>query len=244
MRMRFEAEKLMPRSEQMSVPLLRLLAATNDVILLQKLVIISRARSERANEYEKDVLNGELGYFVQMLCGHLYEAGIAFRALDAAYGDQIDKLMATDTAARHAFQALRDVYQDRSDTGFDRGVLGPIRNLAGFHYKEQTFSEGLEALRGRGEIVLSEHIGFTRYVITDDIMTRKAWESLGGTDEYREAVGKAFALADELAIAVTHLLKHRLDIGGVRVEETHGTIPIPPEILETRQNIDAERKML
>ncbi len=241
-RLQFETERLLPKADSMSIPLLRLLAATNDVILLQKLVILARARSEAAGEFEKDVLNGELGYFIRTLCGHLYEVGNAFRGLEAACKDRIDKLMAADAEAREPFEILRKLYHDRSDTGFDRGVLGPIRNLTGFHYKDRTFAEGLEALRAKGEIILSEHIGFTRYALTDEMLTKKTWDLLGGAQKYKEALGKAFELADALAIAVTHLLKYRLDEGKVPVQETYGTLPIPPEIIRTKQQIEAERK--
>lgn len=241
-RLQFETERLLPKADPMSIPLLRLLAATNDVILLQKLVIIARARSDAAGEFEKDVLNGELGYFIRTLCGHLYEAGNAFRGLDVACKGQIDKLMAADAEAREAFEILRKVYHDRSDTAFDRGVLGPIRNLTGFHYKDQTFAEGREALKATGAIILSEHIGFTRYVLADEMLTKKTWDLLGGAQNYKEALRKAFELADALAIAVTHLLKYRLDAAKVPVQETYGTLPIPPEIIRTKQQIEAERK--
>lgn len=240
-RLQFETEKLLSAKEPMAVALTRLMTATNDVILLQKLVLLTQARSEGANEFEKDILNGELGYFVRMLCGHLYEAGIAFRNLEATSRDRIDKIIGADVEARTAFKLLRKVFGDDSEDGFYKVVLGPIRNLAGFHYKEKTVLEGLEALRTRGEFIISEHIGFTRYVLTDEIMTKKAWEVLGGKSKYAESVRVAFELADELAIAVTHLLKDLLDNQKVESRETIGTLPIPEEISRIRAKIKESR---
>lgn len=240
-RLQFDTVLLLPKADLISVPLLRLLAATNDVILMQKHVIIAHSRSETAEELQKDVLNGELGYFIRTLCGHLYEAGTAFRALENVCKDQINRIMTANAKALEVFGTLREVYQDNSDAGFDHGVLRSIRNLTVFHYKDQTFAEGLDALKGNGEIILSEHIGFTRYVLTDEMLTKKVWDLLGGAEKYKEALKKAFDLADALAIAVTHILWDRLETSNVPVRETRGKLPIPPEIIRTRQRIETER---
>ena len=241
-RWRFDTGQLLPTNDSASIPLLRLLAATNDVMLLQKLVVIARDRADAANDFQKDILSGELGYFIRMLCGHLYEAGIAYRAIETHLRDQIDQLVGASAAARQAFGMLRKIYHDQSDGGFEKAVLGPIRNLAGFHYKEKSFLEGLAALKAPGELILSEHIGFTRYVLADDVLTAKTWEIMGGFGKYKETVATAFLLADELAIAVTHLLKYRLDREKIQLTESYGSVPIPHEILRTRDKIEADRE--
>lgn len=241
LRLEFETEKLLPVADAMSVSLARLMAATNDVILLQKLVIISRHRADAANEFERSFLNGELGYFVRMLCGHLFEGGIVFRAWDEACRDRINKIIAGDDEAKKAFDFLRGVYGDPSGDSFNKAVLGRIRNLAGFHYKEQTFKEGLEGLKARGELLISGHIGFNRYVLTDEIMTKKVFDIVGGKSRLNASIGKAFELADALAIAVTHLLRGRLDTDKIPTRETLGDITIPPEVLATREEIKKGR---
>ena len=72
-------------------------------------------------------------------------------------------------------------------------------------------------------------------------MTRKVLECIGGEAKFREAIGKSFELADTLAIAATHLLKHRLDEEKIPTTEQVGEVPIPEEISRTRRKIEAER---
>src|SRR5262249_44479552 len=93
-RWKFETGRLFPTNDPASVPFLRLLAATNDVMLLKRLTSIAREQVDSANDFQRELLNGELGYFVRMLCGHLYEAGIAFRAFETHIREQIDRLVA------------------------------------------------------------------------------------------------------------------------------------------------------
>src|SRR5262249_7457038 len=66
-----------PRDDPVPIPLLRLMAAANDARHVQKLMIAAMDE-EPANRGESLIQNGERGYLYRMLCGHLYEAGIAF----------------------------------------------------------------------------------------------------------------------------------------------------------------------
>jgi len=60
-----------PSTDGFAVALSRLLAATINVILLQKLAIISRSQAGAAAGPDELILNNETGYFVRMLFGHL-----------------------------------------------------------------------------------------------------------------------------------------------------------------------------
>ena len=173
------------------------MAATNDVILLQKLTIISRAQVGAATGPRKHILNNETGYFVRMLLGHLYEAGISLRRLDENHQARVDAIVTSDGQAKDALSFLRKVYGDVSDSGFYKAVFGCVRNLAGFHYKEATFTQGLGALKEADTtIVISEHIGFSRYVVSDVIMTAKVLQCVYGEAQFQKAVGTAYELAD------------------------------------------------
>ena len=55
--------------------------------------------------------------------------------------------------------------------------------------------------------MISEHIGFNRYVVSDVIMTAKVLECVGGEAQFQAVIAQAYELADALAIGVTHLLK-------------------------------------
>ena len=86
--MSFQLGPALPSGDKFAVALCRLMTATNDVILLQKLTIIARAQADALAGPDKMIVNNETGYFVRMLFGHLYEAGIAFRELDAKCSDR------------------------------------------------------------------------------------------------------------------------------------------------------------
>jgi len=239
----FTTGTVFPSTDGFAVALSRLLAATNDVILLQKLTIISRAQAGAATGPDKRILNNETGYFVRMLFGHLYEAGISFRGLDENHQARIDAIVTSDDQAKEALSFLRKVYGDVSDSGFYKTVLGCVRNLAGFHYKEATFIQGLEALKeADSTIVISEHIGFSRYVVSDVIMTAKVIECVGGEEQFQRAVGIAHELADALAIGVTHLLGDLLADQKIATRQERGEVHIPPDIAMTKRRLDHERR--
>ena len=231
-----------PSTDSFAVALSRLLASTNDVILLQKLTIISRAKADTAIGPDKLIVNNETGYFVRMLLGHLYEAGIAFRGLDENHRSRVDEIVKGDLQAKESLSLLRKVYGDVSESGFYKAILGCVRNLAGFHYKEATFTQGLETLKeAAATIVISEHIGSNRYVLSDVIMTAKVIDCIGGEAKFPKAIADAYELADALAIGVTHLLKDLLADQKIVTTEELGEVEIHPDIAATRRRLASEK---
>lgn len=239
-RLRFNPQEAFPPEDPMSLPLLRLMAATNDALLHQKHAIINRERAETAGDLDKAILNGDLGYHVRMLCGHLFEAGRAFRSLYDAVSD----LLKGDAEAEQALALLQEIYGDTSEASFYATVLGRIRNLAAFHYKEEQFKDGVVAFGDApADIVISPHRGIGRYVITDQILSRSVWEFAGGTqDKFSEMVSKAITLADALGVVVSHLLIHLFDSRHVKFEQQHGKLMIEAEIWRMKKKVDDERQ--
>ncbi len=243
-RLRFNPLEAFPPGDSMSLPLLRLMAATNDALLHQKHTIINRERAETAGELGKGVLNGDLGYHVRMLCGHLFEAGRAFRGLADAMGDRITDFLKGDAEAEQALALLRKIYGDPSEGSFYTAVLGRIRNLAAFHYKEEQFKDGVVAFGNTpADIIISPHRGIGRYVITDQILSRSVWECAGGTQEkFSEMVAKAITLTDALGVVVSHLLIHLFESRHVRFEQQDGTLVVEPEIWRMKKKVEEERR--
>ena len=87
---RFKREELFPSSNEFSVQLLRLMAATNDVRHLQKLVLTLFDKEEPTTQSETIIREGELGYFLRLFCAHLSEVGNALRCLDSICKRQVD----------------------------------------------------------------------------------------------------------------------------------------------------------
>lgn len=94
LRVTLKLREFFPPGDPLSVPLLTLMAATNDARQLQRLLIVARPAAEGASEANRSILNGEIGYLFRVLAGHLYEAGLMFRKLDELAGADADRLLA------------------------------------------------------------------------------------------------------------------------------------------------------
>lgn len=213
--LRLKTTAALPPSDPLSVPLLRLMAATNDVRQLQKLVLVTRDPNDPASPKPPQaayfVQSGELLYFIRLLFGHLYEAGIIFRGIDQDHAATVTKLVAATKRGKQALLQVREVFGDTSNAGFYKAVLGPVRTLAAFHYKDATFREGLQKLVKDTKdtaLVLAEWAGFSRYAITDLVLEGRVVEAAGGTREALDAaLGRAIALADALDTVVGELAR-------------------------------------
>lgn len=206
-RLRLKTQAAFPVSDDLSIPLLRLMAATNDTRQLQKLVLSTRdpARPPQGRS-EALVQNGELLYYVRLFFGHLYEAGKAFRELDDRHRARVDVMLASDTRSQAALATLRAVFWDRTPQGFDNGVLAPIRNLSAF-YKDDTFRNGVATLQEDTELVVAEWVGFSRHAITDAILERRVIQAAGATPAAFDAsLRRALELAEALETTVQALV--------------------------------------
>src|SRR5262249_31547943 len=104
---KFKREQLFPISDDLSIPLLRLMAATNDVRHLQKLVLTLFDKEEPTTQTEAAIREGELGYLLRMFCGHLSEAGNVFRCLDSTCKKQVDAVLMNDPEGLELIKQLR-----------------------------------------------------------------------------------------------------------------------------------------
>jgi hypothetical protein len=202
----FKLSEVFPISSPLSVPLLRLMAATNDVRQLQKLVL-AYATENPANEVESLVHEGENVYLIRMFCGHLYEAGNALRHLDRQCKKQVDELIKDDPEGVKLIKNLRAVYSDMSDSGLWK-ALDKMRNRVSFHYPETAFAESLkEHHADEAKIALVDFSGMGRYSATDTVLKTIAIRALGGSMEhFQRKIGEAISLAGLLAQTVDCLV--------------------------------------
>src|SRR2546428_11920505 len=77
----FRLRKAFPVNDPLWVPLLRLMAATNDARHMVRLLTALHDGIEALNDTEKLLRAAEFASLVRMLCGHLHEAGIAIRGI-------------------------------------------------------------------------------------------------------------------------------------------------------------------
>jgi transcriptional regulator with XRE-family HTH domain len=239
-RVEFRVKRLFPLDKKMSVPLLRLMAATNDSRHLLRLMMMAHD-VDVSNEAERLNADGEVKYLFRMLCGHLHEAGLAFRSLDASLRDDLDAQLAKAPEGLAALQTLRRVYGDQDPTGFRLKVLGPIRTLGAFHYKDKVFEDSLVALADRPQtLIVSPHaLGLSRYCVTDAVASRLIGELAGGTQEaFERVLQESVSLASALGLLVDHLLVKLLaaDPSAIQARYQHG-IRIPEALVRMREQV-------
>lgn len=101
---KFKIEDVLRPDDPMTVPLLRLMIATDDLRHLQKLLVIAREVDEAPTESDRLIHNGEIGHLFRLLCGHLYEAATPFRAVDQAARGRLDEAVGDDPEARRRWR--------------------------------------------------------------------------------------------------------------------------------------------
>jgi hypothetical protein len=104
---RFKVAKLLPPEDPMTVPLLRLMMAVDDVRRAQIDFIETNVRLGRAPKLEKYLFLGDLLYAVRRLCSHVHEAGAALRSLDTLAKKRVDEALANKAEVLAALRDLR-----------------------------------------------------------------------------------------------------------------------------------------
>jgi hypothetical protein len=131
----------------MTVPLLRLMIAVDDLRHLQKLLILTRDHDGAAGT-ESDTLihNGELGHLFRLLCGHLYEAAIPFRGVDRTCRGRLDAAVEKDADSRDALAAIRAAYEPGRTDGLRHSFLYLIRKKLRFTTKIKSCERRLRSI--------------------------------------------------------------------------------------------------
>ena len=234
--------KLFPPDDPVSIPLLRLMAAANDARHVQKLMIAAMD-DVPSNRGESLIQNGERGYLYRMLCGHLYEAGIAFRDLDTKGAARLDQWLAGEPEGLAALAHLRAVYLDASEEGFYKRVLNRIRTHGAFHYKDERFGEALTAHDAVAPIVVAQSVGMSRYSITDNFAVLLVAGAVGATEEgFKNGLADALGVSTALGGMLDFVLLARLQENADAIEKTK-TVPIriPAAVHRVRQREEQRR---
>ena len=154
--------------------------------------------------------------------------------------------MGTGKEAVEALPLVRKEFGDTDEAGFYKSVLGKVRNLAAFHYKEETFRQGLEKLAANAaeaSLVIAESAGFNRYSIADAVLDGRVVEAAGGTPNgVDDALGRAVDLSRALDRVVS-------DLGSALIQSRPGavevgpeeSIAIPPALNDARARLDGKK---
>lgn len=257
-RVRFGLRLLFPLNEDFSIPLVRLMLATDDVRHLLKLLVGTRDDGPEASASDRAIREGELGHFFRLMCGHLHEAMDAFAVLDKKCAALLDRAAnearGPDDAvervrARNALAKVRSSYRSILSTNGRRSFISVVRNFVGFHYNPQKLRRTLDkhdrAGHLEGMLVLS-FSGLGRYTVTDRLTTFLIADEIGGDigefqQKYMREIGEVIevggALRDVVDYLIAHLLGEHLD----EIEQHDELITIDPALARAKEQRDRER---
>jgi hypothetical protein len=244
-RLGFLVQEVFPPDDPGSIPLLQLVSASNDALFMQRLIVQRQAWVSEPGEFDRIVVQGEIGYLFRMLCGHLYEAGrILQRWLEEGGGEAEMALLEHGGAedGRAAQASLLSIYGDRSASGFFEAVLGVVRQASGAHYDERAFARAMEDGPRHGQVVLSRYAGLNRFTVADLIVDQVSLKVAGGDPEVLERqCREAMALARSLGAVVTRLILKRLERCETTSRTEHGQLRVPVALLRAHREGDAMR---
>jgi hypothetical protein len=216
------------------------MTATNDTRLMERQLLTTMfpVRPPR-NRVEQLVQIGESFYYGRMFLGHLYEAGLAFKSLDSSAKTWVTNVTRPVAKAQAALEHLRATFGGKKDEGFF-GLLGKIRNLAAFHYKDAPFRLALGSIGGTS-LIVAELPGFSRYAVTDalvEVPIKTAAKNMGF--EWDEATDRAVDLGWHLELVVWRLVPAYLsERPGTWSLDVVAKLPVPPAL---RQRALAKRR--
>jgi len=236
----------------LSVPLLRLMMAANDVRHVQKLSLLAIERIDQGTAFDRIVLNGEMLHLHRLLCGHLFEAGIAFRDIDTDHPELADSAV-RGTEHESTLRHLREAYASDPPGAFHFSFLKQVRDQFGFHYKAEKIQSKLQDFVSRsdmdGTVIGAEFGGLTRYVIADHLLIGMLQDILDSElpdlhTAFEKIMGKTLSLAGDLADVVDLMLLPLLEEdSSAIIKQESGTVSVQPELLAAKQKVDKQRAL-
>lgn len=234
----FPLETLFSEDDKFSVSLLRLMLAADDANHITRLLLVALDDRGIETEFDKLITNGETLHLFRLLCGHLYEAGIAFDSIEQSKSGQLlDEAVQGNTELEFDLKTIREAYRRQPDGAFHAVFLKPIRNEFGFHYKEESLKVALgKHLRGKdlvGTMVSTPYLGLGRYTICDHLVTSAIQDVLGVEwNDFRtafdDAMGRVQGLSGALVKVVNQLLTHIFSQReGAIISNEVGTVSVP-----------------
>lgn len=242
---RFRMADLLPTADPLSVPLLRLMAAANDARQAMKQIIrAERGGRKPGHKAETAVQRGQRMYLEKVLCGHVEEALGAFAALwnHPRTRRRLRKVIVLHRGGREALDLLtREIGEHGA---YRERFLRPVRNDWAFHYRDSVYRTALAKARKTGEVLVAQGRGFSRYLVTDDLIEVAMHQAAGGTEEnYDEAIRIAIQLGDAIGKVVDGLLLGLLDKPELQMSHRTYVVALERALARGQREAAARRRM-
>jgi len=231
----FKPERVFPPTDKITLPLLRLMMATDDVRQASLLVSTAHQQIDQTTGIQATFHGAQLWYAFKLLCSHLKEGGNAIGSLTSTVSDRrLEDLLRGRPAALDALARLRTAFGKDS-------FITRVRDSIGFHYREgdikRVFERDLASGRIDAAVVACEVGVLSRFTITDVLAVHLVDDAAGadptsGDEEFLKHAGEVTALAEDLSTFVGHLVDALLKQHGVSV--TLDQIEVPPLLRAAR----------
>lgn len=244
---RFRLAQVLPPNDPMTVPVLRLLMAVDDVRRTQIQLLEAHERLDVVPAPEKYRALGDWLYFMRLLFSHLHEAGIAVRCLDTNAKKRVDAALASNGEALAAARAVRKFF---NAADYDKSLVARVRNAIGSHYDDAEITALVKAEVTDDALLESTAAEVGGLARMADPLVRAIMNTLNGGDfmtqeEHSLQVAKALDIAGHLTTFVDHLfdalMKQHPD---AVVEQREALLEIPPLVQRAREAVEAARRRL
>jgi hypothetical protein len=143
---KFDPAKVLPPGDTLTLPLLRLMLATDDARHASRLFVMADQQVRTTTGVQQALHGGQMWYLFRLLCSHLKEGGDALTTLlNSVAGDRLKALMKGRPDAEAALGRLRSVFG--KDT-----FITKVRDSIGSHYKQADIKRVYEADLAAGRV--------------------------------------------------------------------------------------------
>jgi len=236
---KFDPSRVFPLGDKLTLPLLRLMLATDDARYVGMLLVMTNHQVSQATGTTQGALSGgQMWYLFRLLCLHLKEA---HNALNTVPKSSLTSLFSDRPEGRKAMERFRSAIATDA-------FITNVRDSIVAHYKqvdiERVYARDLAAGTVEGAVVACEVGVLSRSTMTDLIALHLLDEAAlcdggGGDDEFSKRCGAVTDLVEDLSTFVGHLVDALLKRHGV--EKTYDTIEVPALFRAARDAIEQSR---
>src|SRR2546426_11288984 len=127
---KFDPARVLPPDDKLTLPLLRLMLATDDVRHANLLFVMANEQVDQTTGVQRALHGGQLWYAFRLLCSHLKEGGDALKTLVNSVAERkLKDLLNGRPDADEALARLRTAFADDS-------FIKRVRDSIGSHYRQ------------------------------------------------------------------------------------------------------------
>lgn len=247
---RWTVARVLAPNDPITVPVVRLMMAVDDVRRAQILFVEASERIETPKRSERHRAIGDYFYSLRLLFSHLHEAGYALRQLDGVARNEkgenrVNLLLAGNREAMRSLKALRKFF---GASDYKASLPARIRNAIGFHYDKRAVATLLKCELSDETLLDSTAASVGGLARMADSIVRAVMNRLIGGDFLTEEphtreVSIALAISGHLITFVDHLfdalIASCMDSVVGRCEEL---IDVPPLVARAAEAVDAAKR--